>query len=395
MNTPHTAPVASFASCLPALGPLVFIFFLNFTSRMLISPLGVPIQRELGASAAAMGSLFFFTAAGTSLSMLSSSFVTSRLSHRATILASAFALAVPLLFASSSDSVGGLALSYFCLGLAAGVYVPSGMVLVTSLVPATHWGKALAVHELAPNMGFVLAPILAELALAFGSWRVMLVIQAVLTTGAAFLFLTRGRGGEFTGRAPDLTRVARVVRRPAFLILVVVLGLAMGASVGPYGMLPLYLVDMHGYVRSEANQLLALSRVSAVPMVFFAGFIADRLGTRLTMILSTVAVGLLTVGLGLGRGGFLLAMVLLQPPLSVCVFPAGYATIAQLFEPEIRSLAMSMISPLAVALGLGLIPYLIGVVADAGHFGAAFVAVGLAVLASLFVLLRLERPRTA
>ncbi len=395
MNKPLLPPAPPFASYLPALGPLVLIFFLNFTSRILISPLGVPIQNDLGASAAAVGSLFFYTAIGAAISMISSSLVTSRLSHRRTILLSTFALAGPLLFAAGSDSVGGLAASCFCLGLVAGVYVPSGMALVTTIAPPAHWGKALAVHELAPTTGFVLAPVLAELALAFSGWRLVLVIQAVLTTGAALIFLARGRGGEFTGRAPDLALLSRVVRRPAFAILVLVIGLAMGATMAPYGMLPLYLVHEHGYLRPQANQLLALSRFSGVPMVFLAGFLADRLGTRTTMALSLAAMGLLTVGLGLGRGNLLLAAVLLQPLVSVCFFPAGYATIAQLFEPELRSLAMSLVSPLAVAMGLGLIPYGIGILADAGHFSAAFVSLGIAVLASLAVLSRLERHTPA
>ena len=105
MNKPLLPPAPPFASYLPALGPLVLIFFLNFTSRILISPLGVPIQNDLGASAAAVGSLFFYTAIGAAISMISSSLVTSRLSHRRTILLSTFALAGPLLFAAGSDSV--------------------------------------------------------------------------------------------------------------------------------------------------------------------------------------------------------------------------------------------------------------------------------------------------
>jgi len=45
----------------------------------------------------------------------------------------------------------------FCvavLGLAAGFYLPAGMAKLTELTPSASWGKALAVHELGPNIAF-------------------------------------------------------------------------------------------------------------------------------------------------------------------------------------------------------------------------------------------------
>lgn len=44
------------------------------------------------------------------------------------------------------------------LGLAAGLYLPSGVAALTSFVRPRDWGKAVAMHEIAPNGGMVLAP---------------------------------------------------------------------------------------------------------------------------------------------------------------------------------------------------------------------------------------------
>jgi NNP family nitrate/nitrite transporter-like MFS transporter len=40
------------------------------------------------------------------------------------------------------------------LGFAAGFYLPSAIATITSLVDKRHWGKAIAIHELAPNLAF-------------------------------------------------------------------------------------------------------------------------------------------------------------------------------------------------------------------------------------------------
>ena len=44
---------------------------------------------------------------------------------------------------------------------------------------------------------------------------------------------------------------------------------AVGTTLGPYTMLPLALVHEHGFARAEANQLLALSRISGVFMASY------------------------------------------------------------------------------------------------------------------------------
>ena len=81
---------------------------------------------------------------------------------------------------------------------------PPELPSLTDLVPPEHWGKAVAIHELAPNLGFVTAPLLVRglfeiLLLAgcsgpMGSWSIL--------TGLIFIFL--GRGGDVKGEAPRL-----------------------------------------------------------------------------------------------------------------------------------------------------------------------------------------------
>ena len=47
----------------------------------------------------------------------------------------------------------------YALGLAAGLYMPSAIATITALVDQRHWGKAIAIHELAPNLAFFTGPL--------------------------------------------------------------------------------------------------------------------------------------------------------------------------------------------------------------------------------------------
>ena len=97
--------------------------------------------------------------------LLGSSFVSSRLGHRKTIILSTVALGVALLFIGLSRQLWMVRSGFFARGMAAGLHLPSGISTLTELVNPRHWGKAISIHELAPNSSFVAAPLLAEVLL--------------------------------------------------------------------------------------------------------------------------------------------------------------------------------------------------------------------------------------
>ena len=70
-------------------GPLVFlvlIFLLNFISRVIFSPLLPTIEKELAINHGQAGFFFFLISAGYLSGLLGSGFLSSRSSHRLTIL---------------------------------------------------------------------------------------------------------------------------------------------------------------------------------------------------------------------------------------------------------------------------------------------------------------------
>ena len=70
-----------------------------------------------------------------------------------------------------------------------------------------------------------------------------------------------------------------------------ILMLSIGAGIGIYTMLPLFLVHDIGFERGLANTILGLSRISGAGVVFFAGLIIDRIGHRRSMTLFLAIMG--------------------------------------------------------------------------------------------------------
>ncbi len=179
-------------SLLP-LSLLVGIFYVNFVCRVVIAPLLPVIKADLGLGLTRAGSLFLLTATGYCSGLFMSGFVTARLSHRWTLLLSMGVMGAAMLALSQTASTTGMYLSLITAGLSAGFYLPSGIVIVTELVSREHWGRAMAFHEVAPNLGFITAPLLAEGLLRLLSWRGALAFMGSWSVlmGLVFFFLVK------------------------------------------------------------------------------------------------------------------------------------------------------------------------------------------------------------
>ena len=366
----------SFRRALPWLVILAGVFYLTFVCRLIFSPLMNGIEAEMAITHARAGRFFLYISLGYSAALLCSGFLSSRLTHRRTIAVSAIWSGLTLLGLAASHWLPLTEVLLLAYGVGSGLYLPSGVAVATSLVAPRNYGKAMAVHELAPTLSFLTAPLLAELFLALGSWRTGLAVLGVTAIAAGLLFAFHGRGGEFKSSPPSFDVMRTIVRRPAFWVLACFFCMAIGGSLGTYTILPLFLVDEHDLLPSKANDLQALSRVSGPFVIFAAGWVADRLGTARAMAYSLGLAALATIAMGLTGGGVLIAAVILQPLLLSCYFPAGFAAVSKIFPAEIRSVVVSLIIPLGILIGGGLIPAFLGFLGDQGHFGFGFVLVG-------------------
>jgi NNP family nitrate/nitrite transporter-like MFS transporter len=375
------------------ISPLLFlvgIFFLNFLARIILSPLMPAVEKDLKIGHDEAGSLFLIISLGYCVGLLASGFVSSRLSHRKTIFLSSIAVGFGLMIVSISHNLWAIRSGLIFLGTAAGFYLPSGIATVTELVRPEHWGKAIAIHELAPNLGYVIAPLLAEALLGLFSWRGVLSLAGIGSIIAGAVFIFWGKGGAFPGEAPNSRILGRILVEPSYWIMMALFGLGIGASLGVYSMLPLYLVSEKGMDRSWANTLLGMSRILTPFMAILAGWVTDRLGLKRTLKAVFLLTGLVTGMLGIISGSWIILIVFLQPMLASCFFPVGFAALSRMGSSRFKNVAVSLTIPISFLLGGGAIPAGIGVIGEMRSFALGITLFGGLLFVGVFLASRLK-----
>ena len=375
----HSSENYSAHSFLNQLGPLLIlaaIFFLNFISRIIPAPLIPRIEMDLNLTHADAGALFFMISLGYFITLIGSGFVSSRFNHKRTITISNTALGFALIGTSFCTGPWTIRLGLFTVGMAAGLYLPSGIATVTSLIPSRHWGKALAIHDIAPNLSFVAAPLICEALLVWFSWRMVFLLMGIVTLIMSPIFVRYSHGGEFKGEAPSLVSFRQLFGNSSVWVIVLLFSLGVIATLGIYTMLPLYLVTEHGMDINAANTLIALSRIPGMIIVFVGGWATDRIGPRRMLRIVLLVTGLTTICLGIASRSVISYIVFLQPLVAVCFFPAGFAAMSLIVPANLRNIAVSLIVPLAIVVGGGLAPVFIGFISDMGSFAIGITICG-------------------
>lgn len=355
---------------------LVGIFLLNFIGRIVLSPMMPTVEKDLNVGHDEAGSLFFMISLGYCIGLLFSGFISSRVTHRKTILLSSIALGGALIVVSISHDLWMIRLALIFLGTAAGLYLPSGIATVTELVQPEHWGKAIAIHELAPNLAFIIAPLLVEALLGTFSWRGVLMLSGIASMVSGAVFMIFGKGGNFPGEAPNMSTLRVILKEPSFWIMMGLFSLGIGASFGVYTILPLYLVAEKGMDRTWANTLIAFSRIFTLGSSILTGLITDRIGPRKTLMGIFVTAAIITILLGVVPGWWIIPTVFIQSILATSFFPAGFAALSRIGSARIKNIAVSLTMPISFLLGGGVIAAGIGMAGEMGSFALGFILFG-------------------
>jgi NNP family nitrate/nitrite transporter-like MFS transporter len=373
--------------------PLLFmtaIFFIAFVSRILLAPLMPAIEKDLMIGHGEAGSFFFFVSAGLFTSLLLSSLIVSKITHKTAIVLSSTILGIALIATALTRDIWQIYLCLFFWGISGGLYLPSGIATLTTLIKPAHWGKALAVHELAPNLGFVAVPIFVEILFHWFSWRGIPVFFGAVAILLGVLFARYGKGGRFHGEAPKRSTYKALFKNASFWIMILLFTLGVTGTLGIFTMLPLYLVSERGMERELANNLIGLSRISCIFVPFAAGWITDRLGAKLTLSGIFILSGLITVLLGVAPDSWIMVTLFMQPVVAVCFFPAGFAAISSIGPPSQRNYAVSLTSACSLLLGAGIVPVCLGILGEKASFALGISLAGGLMVTGAFLALRLK-----
>jgi NNP family nitrate/nitrite transporter-like MFS transporter len=275
------------------------------------------------------------------------------------------------------ESAPGLCVGFLALGITGGLYVPSGIALITVLVRPQDWGKAMGVHELAPNLALIGVPFLATAAMAAGSWRIGYLTLASILALLAVVYAVVGVDATSRPSPPNFGRIRTIAVNPSFWRVGILLSLAVGVETGVYAMLPLYLVTERGFDLAAANHLLGISRIPGLAVVMLAGWITDRLGARKTISLALGLTGTSVAVLGIGPQWLLVPGIFLQAATAACLFPPILSIASGISTTENRALTIALSLAVAPVIGGGLLPAGIALAGDVGSFGLGLFGAGI------------------
>jgi len=211
---------------------------------------------------------------------------------------------------------------------------------------------------------------------------------ASILSGAVFGFW--GKGGAFRGEIPNRRTLSNFLFTRSFWFMAIIFTLGIGAALGIYSMIPLYLVAEQGMEKSSANALVALSRIPTLGIAFLSGWITDRIGPKRTLRVIFVGVGVMTSLLGVTSGSWLSLIVFLQPLVAAAFFPPGLTMLSSMSSVGTRNLVTSLTVAVGFLLGGGVIPGGLGVMGELSSFQLGFVVAGVLFASGALLIPRLR-----
>ncbi len=373
-----------------------FLWFLSFTTRAIFSPVLPLIEDEFSISHAAASSLFAFMSLGYSLSLLASGLLGGRIGYKKFIAFCLIGSALVFLAIPLAHSFPPLRILSFLLGLAAGIYLPSSIPLITAYYHEKTWGKTIAIHDSAASFSIFASPFICLGVLTFLPWRGIFVLIGAVTLlcGILLLFL----GPEVKIQKGSRNPFWGLLRRRSLWILGVIWLFAAAANMGLYFIFPLYLTKELRIPIESAHAIFGLSRLGGIAVALAAGFVVDRLSLRKMIFVILLLTGVLTLALVYRDLQWLKILLFLQASIAVGFFPVALVLISRVFEQEVRGQATGLIVTFGVIFGIGLGPYLLGLSGDllSFRFGIGLLGILTALSSGLIFLLpeRLgESPR--
>jgi NNP family nitrate/nitrite transporter-like MFS transporter len=366
------------------------LWFVNFSTRTIISPLLPVIEGELAISHALAGSIFSFLSLGYTITLLLSGLLSPRIGYKRSIIVG-FAICMVALFclryATTYFSVVTVTLF---IGLGAGIYLPSAIPLLTATFGRESWGKAIAFHDTAPSLSVFSIPILTAFALRALHWRELFLILSAACLIAVIVFWAFSPDPH----PPEEKRaqLSDILARRDFWIMATLWIFGASNSLGLYNVIPLFIVEEKGMDLEMANTIFGLSRVGGILVVVTAGFLVDRYGVKKILFPVFLATGLSTMGLAIVQGvALLVTMLILQATVSALFFPAALVAISKLTSFNERSIFTGGSVAIGVLFGAGLTPLIVGAVADLWSFQSGILLLGVITTFSCAVLRNLQR----
>ena len=157
------------------------LWFLNFSTRTIFSPILPLIEDSLSLSHGAAGGLFTSLSIGYSLTLLIAGRFASIWGYKRTVFFGFMGTGLVLIGFQWVENYIAFHILFFLLGFATGSYLPSILPIITETYDYKHWGKTIGFHDSAASFSLLSIPILVAFGLDTLSWRNLLLILGIIS----------------------------------------------------------------------------------------------------------------------------------------------------------------------------------------------------------------------
>ena len=377
---------ASFRSVLPWVVFTSAMFLMTYQARAIFGPLLPYIEAEFDLTHAESTRYQLYISLGYSASMFATVYTCTLFKYR--ILVGGTALATGAVLGLIAWLPGSLTLAVLCclLGVATGQYFNAGMCTLRGLVQLKDWSKTVAIHECAPNLSFLICPIVAVSGASLFGWRGVMAIMGVLIAASGVVYLCLARGGEKTSPPFFFKGVKRMLRNPMLWVFAWFMSLMVGGMFAPYSILMLHLTEDAGFSGPTASMLLSTSRISAAFAALVGGLLVVRLGTAKALASCFILHSLALFGLAFQAEIIKIVSLFMQPMMAAMTAPAIFTFVAERFPARKQAMVLAIGMPLASFMGTGGYPWMLGFCGTYASFELGFILMGLFTASCLLVL---------
>ena len=360
--------------------------------QLTLPPLFPHLKEAFAVSYTELGTLMTVFYVSSGVFQTAAGFLVDRFSARAVLLGGLALLCVAILLMGLAPAFWMLFPLAVLAGLGNSVFHPADLSILTASVRRTRHGRAYGFHTLGGNLGYALAPlVMVGLAVELG-WR-----PALMVAGAGglvlllALFLNRhlfADGREEPAPAPRpqaaagarpaplaaLSRgIAPLLSAPVVLCFAFFVMLS-GATIGLQSFFPALMDQLYGLPVVEGGPLLSLFLFGASGGVLLGGFLAERAGGRLQLVigagLAAAAALFVAVSFGLFPAAALAVPFVLAGLLVGITMPSRDLLVRETAAAEARGRVFGFVYS-GLDVGAAAAPLVVGLLLDHGNPRAA------------------------
>jgi len=274
----------------------------DLTAGLLVALLPF-IRQDLGLNYLQSGLLVSAYSLTSGFSQLLGGLLADRISRKKAIALGLGGVGICAIIIGLSSSYFSLLASLIVMGIVVGAYHPSAVPAITDYLESARRGRAIALHMLGGNIGFVLGPLLGGAIAGVLNWHFAFILLSIPALVAAPLVLTRLKlpvqvGGTTSTAAqhaaaagPErrMTGLSKVFRTVAAAVIpAVIIGLIVNPTMS---FVPLFLVDKHHFSSATASIWVSIIRSGGLVGSLFGGWLADKWGRKRAIYLALVSTG--------------------------------------------------------------------------------------------------------